>query len=124
MPICVFRNSDGQYQGGHANPPAPTIDPTTQHLLTTDHFPDPRLEKSDGTQLVLRSSAELTAYDSTVKDGKSTTDFDNELLIRAVVTYLVQQINVIRQDPSTVKPNITGPQARTAIAAIYKGLLP
>lgn len=60
---------------------------------------------------------------STDKDSKTVADYDGGLLLRAAVTYMVQQINAVRQDPTTVLPQITGAAARTAILAIYKGLL-
>lgn len=121
MPFQKYTVATGALGEGRNNLPFPVG--AGEAVLEVIAYADPKLKKVVAGAIVDKSAGEITTEADADKDAQTIRDFDGGLVLRAAVTYMLQQINVVRQDPTTILPPITANAARTAILAIYKGLL-
>jgi|SRR5438128_2256530 len=121
MAFCKFRKSDGLFLGATRYDPM-SLDATTEVQIVVPDFPDPRLQRWDGSQGLRAATAqELAAYDATKVDTEAQGQVDDKVL-RAVLAYLVQRLNELRTQPTTAFSPLTAQAVKDGIVAIYKTL--
>ncbi|WP_447983776.1 hypothetical protein [Nitrospira sp. Nam74] len=121
MPYQKYTLATGELGEGRTNLPFP-FDADTEGLVEVDEYQDRLLKKVVAGVVVDKTAQEIADQSAAALDTEATSRFDENKLLRATVTYLIQRLNEVRTQPAQTFPALTATQVRTAVIGIYKTL--